>query len=332
MSKKAMDVVQRLKNDYLQFRRGIEQSGGTLRARVARTRQAIAAKEPSPVVVHAPVVRSEMEEDAKRRIANAERMRVSLFLSAEGVRDVCVVPDEKVENLGVFTGRWGSTKEMTRAFGRKFPEGAEILLVNPRFYAALGDEDRNAAINHELWHMYISRAFQAYNREIEQIDFPLIIQGAQFLKKTFFHHLGHFVLRIAAIEAGDQNFIFRECNLTLPMHLRVIEKGEHPLNWYYGFSYLAGLIFGYVLPFSFFGDRTAALTARSNRDLIERSIARRNRTKAEREQEKQLLTSAEDFSRKMLSPLSCYPGGRWDIATETLVNEALANWSSFKGV
>ena len=171
---------------------------------------------------------------------------VASYLYAEGIRQI-IVAEKKEGAMEVWHASPSILPEIYALLApHKVEVGDGIFLFNPAFYASLKGDEKRILIEHELWHLYLNRAFPRYKNEIKALYLNMSFRHP-FLINNFLKRFEHYFLRSAAIQAGRFQFAMEDSELELEKALfKISELKDNPLE---AAGACTGLILAHVLPF-----------------------------------------------------------------------------------
>ncbi|MFA4858137.1 MAG: hypothetical protein WC901_01565 [Candidatus Margulisiibacteriota bacterium] len=91
-------------------------------------------------------------------------------------------------------------------------EGDVLFSLNPKFWAGLNSKERKIAIEHELWHIYLHRAFPSLTTQFNTLRLTAKI-FFPYMAVNLAQPLAHMYLRQTARLAGRERFVIEDVRL-----------------------------------------------------------------------------------------------------------------------
>jgi hypothetical protein len=182
-------------------------------------------------------------------IYDLKTKKIGQYLYAENIRNIALLENRTVNLAATLTCR---TKDTGNISGPAPYENGE-LHFNPDFFSCLSGQNKRGSIEHELWHVYLGKAFPAWDKAVNSFAFDAGLHFP-FLSRNFTQQFTHLYLRSAALESGKIRFAINDAEAEL---YRFISETPHIKNGpggIYRASKYCGTLLSCVFPFTLSSD------------------------------------------------------------------------------
>jgi hypothetical protein len=224
------------------------------------------------------------------------------LINATGAEALWIIPSNELDSIMTNSFVPAGLAQQHTEIGMK--EGEPMLLFNPDKYSqVLYDKMRSQLVEHELWNLFIKRAFPSFAGDLSDLLKETSKPAPDFVHDLL-NPLFLFAVRVAAMQARCRDFARADSETGLVFEARsVMERSTRFLtNGRLASAVFSGLLFSHVFGFELFPPL--------------RSFARQNR-RTIRDLANQIsglqFTEVEELARNMLGEMRL-PGRSPDIS------------------
>jgi hypothetical protein len=205
-----------------------------------------------------------LAKDILSRVADAQAGAVRELIARAGHRLIVI---EEVSGLAAppLQASVVSAEQAAQFAGDRLKAGEARLAFNPFTYSTLGAEDKDPAVQHELWHVLLNKVAPGFAAEMNALK-NWFGPRAPYFVPNFLEPFAHFFTRVAALEAGCANYAIDNAVWELKQRKPVIDAGRGEANTpLWPATVFSGLLFSHVFCFELF---PATDLAASNFEMI----------------------------------------------------------------
>jgi hypothetical protein len=144
------------------------------------------------------------------------------------------------------------TERLAAQISPELKAGDAIMIFDPQTYLTAGPAERNEAVQHELWHIFLNTVFPGFAADMVNLQMQTG-RRLPYFKDHFLGPYAHFFTRVAALEAGCSDFAQTDAVQELRARMPAIEmRQEQECDMIQAAALFSGLLFSHVYNFALF--------------------------------------------------------------------------------